>query len=107
MECGVAYKHTVPTTYNIQHTIEYPDFHWEFGKEIMEKIQTILEDFSDKISGVVEVSSFLCGCDAVLKEFVEKAFKENKIPFLYLIVDEQTADAGVQTRLEAFMDTLR
>jgi predicted nucleotide-binding protein (sugar kinase/HSP70/actin superfamily) len=48
----------------------------------------------------------LCGCDAVLKEFVEKRFKENKIPFLYLIIDENTADAGVQTRLEAFIDTL-
>jgi len=95
------------TTYNTQHiTLDYPEFHWEFGKEIMKKIQTILEDFSDKISGVIEVSSFLCGCDAVLKEFVEKAFKENEIPFLYLIIDEQTADAGVQTRLEAFMDTL-
>ena len=82
----------------------YPEFHWEFGKEIMEKIQEILKY---SISGAIEISSFLCGCDAVLKEFVEKAFKQNKIPFLYLIVDENTADAGFQTRLEAFMDTIK
>ena len=90
------------TNYKLQ--TGYPEFHWEFGKEIMEKIKEILKY---PISGAVEVSSFLCGCDAVLKEFVEKAFKKNKIPFLYLIIDENTADAGLQTRLEAFIDTIQ
>jgi len=91
------------TEYRMQN-LGYPEFHWEFGKEIMEKIQEVLKY---PISGAIEISSFLCGCDAVLKEFIEKKFKQNKIPFLYLIVDEQTADAGVQTRLEAFIDTLK
>ena len=81
----------------------WPEFHWEFGKEIMEKIQEILKY---TITGAIEISSFQCGCDAVLKEFVEKTFKENKTPFLYLIIDEQTGEAGLQTRLEAFIDTL-
>jgi predicted nucleotide-binding protein (sugar kinase/HSP70/actin superfamily) len=81
----------------------YPKFHWEFGKEIMEKIDTIL---NYNIAGAIEISSFQCGCDAVLKEFVEKKFKQNKIPFLYLLIDEQTGEAGIQTRLEAFMDTI-
>ncbi len=78
-------------------------FHWEFGKEIMEKIREILKY---DIAGAIELSSFACGCDAVLKEFVEKEFKESKIPFLYLIIDEHTGEAGFQTRLEAFIDTL-
>ena len=80
------------------------DFHWEFGKEIIEKIRVILQY---DITGAVEISSFACGCDAVLKEFVEKQFKIKKIPFLYLIIDEHTGEAGFQTRLEAFMDTLK
>ncbi len=79
------------------------DFHWEFGKEIMEKVQRILKY---DIAGAIEISSFACGCDAVLKEFVEKAFKKRKVPFLYLIIDEHTGEAGFQTRLEAFIDTL-
>jgi predicted nucleotide-binding protein (sugar kinase/HSP70/actin superfamily) len=78
-------------------------FHWEFAKEIMEKINEVLKY---KIDGAIEISSFACGCDAVLKEFVEKKFKENKIPFLYLIIDEYTGEAGFQTRLEAFVDTV-
>jgi predicted nucleotide-binding protein (sugar kinase/HSP70/actin superfamily) len=79
-------------------------FHWEFGKEIMEEIEEILRY---SINGAIEISSFACGSDAVLKEFVEKRFKEAKIPFLYLIIDEQTGEAGIQTRLEAFIDTLK
>jgi len=89
-----------PLTSNLEH----PQFHWEFAKEIMEKIDFIL---SRKIDGAIEISSFACGCDAVLKEFVEKKFKENKIPFLYLIIDEHTGEAGFQTRLEAFVDTIK
>ena len=106
----------VPTS-NIQHLTSGIQFHWEFGKEIMEKIEEILKY---PINGVIEISSFACGCDAVLKEFVEKRFKDynppttlpskrapDKIPFLYLIIDEQTGEAGLQTRLEAFIDTLK
>jgi predicted nucleotide-binding protein (sugar kinase/HSP70/actin superfamily) len=93
-------------TSNLEHltsNFEPPQFHWEFAKEIMEKIDFIL---SRKIDGAIEISSFACGCDAVLKEFVEKKFKEKKIPFLYLIIDEHTGEAGFQTRLEAFVDTI-
>jgi predicted nucleotide-binding protein (sugar kinase/HSP70/actin superfamily) len=94
-------------TLNIEHltlNLEHPQFHWEFAKEIMEKINEVLKY---KINGAIEISSFACGCDAVLKEFVEKKFKENKIPFLYLIIDEHTGEAGFQTRLEAFVDTIK
>jgi len=83
---------------------DFPNWHWEFGQEITNQVNEIL---NYKLSGVIEVSSFQCGCDAVLKEFVEKKFKDNGIPFLYLLIDEQTAEAGLQTRLEAFVDTLR
>jgi len=81
----------------------WPKFHWEFGKEIMEKIQ---EALNHNLAGAIEISSFQCGCDAVLKEFVEREFKQNKVPFLYLLIDEYTGEAGLQTRLEAFIDTL-
>jgi len=81
----------------------FPSFHWEFANEITGKVNFIL---NQKISGAIEISSFACGCDAALKEFVEKTFKERKIPFLYLIIDEHTGEAGFQTRLEAFIDTI-
>ena len=82
---------------------KYPKFHWEFGKEIMEQVEKSIEI---GIDGAIQISAYACGCDAVLKEFVEQKYKQNKISFLYLIIDEQTGDAGLQTRLEAFIDTL-
>jgi len=100
-----------PTTNNLQLEIKSAktkklsvSFHWEFAREIMEKINEVLKY---KINGAIEISSFACGSDAVLKEFVEKKIKENKIPFLYLIIDEHTGEAGFQTRLEAFVDTIK
>jgi predicted nucleotide-binding protein (sugar kinase/HSP70/actin superfamily) len=95
-------KSQIPNKFQISNS-KHPQFHWEFAKEIMEKMDFVL---SRKIDGAIEVSSFACGCDAVLKEFVEKKVKENKIPFLYLIIDEHTGEAGFQTRLEAFVDTI-
>lgn len=80
-----------------------PKFHWEFGQKILGQTRAVSEY---KISGAVEISSFQCGCDAVLKEFVEKEFRQKKTPFLYLLIDEHTGEAGLQTRLEAFTDTL-
>ena len=91
-------------TGSLQKSMLAIEFHWEFGKEIFEKIEEILKY---NITGVIEISSFACGCDAVLKEFIEKEFKNQKIPFLYLIIDEHTGEAGFQTRLEAFVDTIQ
>jgi len=95
-------KSQIPNKFQIPNS-NLPSFHWEFAKEIMEKIDFIL---AKKIDGAIEISSFACGCDAVLREFVEKKFKEKNIPFLYLVIDEHTGEAGFQTRLEAFIDTI-
>ncbi len=92
----------IPSSH-IHHHPSHIKFHWEFAREIMEKIETVLEY---QVSAFLQLSSFACGCDAVLKEFVEKRVKEAKIPFLYLIIDEHTGEAGFQTRVEAFIDTL-
>ena len=97
------FEHLTSNIEPLTSNLEHPQFHWEFAEEIMEKVNFVL---SRKIDGAIEISSFACGCDAVLKEFVEKKFKENKIPFLYLIIDEHTGEAGFQTRLEAFVDTI-
>lgn len=80
-----------------------PKFHWEFGEEMLTQAREIIRV---GVSGAIEISAFQCGCDAVLKEFVEKEFKNARVPFLYVFIDEYTAEAGLQTRLEAFFDTL-
>jgi len=94
----------IPIPDNQGQTTPIIKFHWEFGQEMLSQIKEVTKE---KIGGAIEISAFQCGCDAVLKEFVEEEFKKNKIPFLYLLIDEQTGEAGIQTRLEAFFDTLK
>jgi len=104
LEGEVMFIDEVPIKNSKVNKIGIPQFHWEFGQEIFSQIDEIMKE---NIAGAIELSAFQCGCDAVLKEFVEEKFKKKKIPFLYLLIDEHTGEAGLQTRLEAFFDTLK
>lgn len=56
------------------------------------------------INGIIYLSSFGCGIDAMITEVISQDLEE--IPFMIIKFDEHTADAGVDTRLEAFSDML-
>ena len=77
--------------------------HWDFASEMLNQAREISKK---AIAGAIQISSFGCGCDSVIKEFIEKIFRNKKIPFLSLMIDEHTAEAGLITRLEAFVATL-
>ena len=59
-----------------------------------------------RIDGAIQLSAFNCGCDSVIKEFIAEEFKQAKIPYLSLMIDEHTGEAGLLTRIEAFLDSL-
>jgi predicted nucleotide-binding protein (sugar kinase/HSP70/actin superfamily) len=78
---------------------------WTFGKELMGSAFHLQE--SGEIQGLVLVASFGCGPDSLICELVERVYKrEKKVPVLMLTLDEHTGQAGVVTRLEAFVDML-
>jgi predicted nucleotide-binding protein (sugar kinase/HSP70/actin superfamily) len=56
--------------------------------------------------GVIQISSFNCGCDSITLEFYRDVLKAKAIPYMVLIIDEHSAPAGIETRLEAFVDSL-
>ena len=58
------------------------------------------------IDGLVHVSAFGCGPDAMVDKVLELECKEHNRPFLSITIDELTGDAGVSTRIEAFVDML-
>ncbi len=60
---------------------------------------------SNKIDGIIYISSFGCGIDSVNTELIK--CKIGNFPMLILKVDEQTGEAGFDTRLEAFTDMLK
>jgi predicted nucleotide-binding protein (sugar kinase/HSP70/actin superfamily) len=61
------------------------------------------------IDGVVFLTSFKCGIDALLQEFIKRRLKvrrETSIPLIVLSFDEHTGRESLTTRLEAFRDVM-
>jgi len=58
------------------------------------------------IDGVIQLAPFTCIPEIVAKSILTKVSREYDIPVLTFFLDEQTGKAGMQTRLEAFVDLL-
>jgi len=57
------------------------------------------------IAGIILVSSFGCGLDSLMNEYLEhRVLRESGKPYLILNRDEHTGQAGIATRVEAFWD---
>lgn len=57
--------------------------------------------------GIIHVFPFTCMPEVVAKNILPKASNDADIPVLSLAFDEQSGEAGVLTRLEAFIDLLK
>ncbi len=60
-----------------------------------------------KFDGVVHIAPFTCLPEIVAQGILSKVRKDLGIPILTLVLDEHTAQAGLITRLEAFVDLLQ
>jgi predicted nucleotide-binding protein (sugar kinase/HSP70/actin superfamily) len=68
--------------------------------------QTLLDLDPHDVAGVIHLSSFNCGCDSILVEFFREVLQDKKISYMVLVMDEHSAQSGVETRLEAFVDSI-
>ncbi len=60
------------------------------------------------LDGIIHITAFGCGPDAMVDKLMElEAQKRNTIPFMSVAIDEHTGEAGMLTRLEAFVDMIR
>jgi len=82
------------------------EIYWSSGREI---VGSLFHFLSSDVDGVIFLTSFKCGIDALLQEFIKRRLKargERSIPFLVLSFDEHTGREGLVTRLEAFRDVM-
>lgn len=75
---------------------------WTFARKSF-GFSTYLAE-SSKIDGIIYISSFACGIDSIVLELIKERL--NEFPLLVLKIDEQTGEAGFDTRIEAFSDML-
>lgn len=59
------------------------------------------------VDGLIEVMSFECGPDSLLSLLIEIRARKANIPYMELILDEESGKAGIITRVEAFLDMIR
>ncbi len=75
------------------------DIYWKYSKELIGAIKLV----EDKIDGVIFVSSFPCGPDSLVNDLV---IRRIDIPYLNLVIDDLDSLAGIETRLESFVDII-
>jgi len=77
---------------------------WDTCSIIYDRLQRLIPDEWD---GVIHLSSFNCGCDSIVSTLYHDVLREKKIPCMTLVLDEHAGQAGVDTRLEAFVDSIK
>lgn len=79
--------------------------YWASGREIVGAANHFLA--SKGVDGIIFIGAFHCGPDSLLKALIEReAQSSDKTPLLSLSFDEHSGEAGMITRLEAFLDML-
>ncbi|SJZ62575.1 acyl-CoA dehydratase activase-related protein [Selenihalanaerobacter shriftii] len=78
---------------------------WTFNKHIIGAAYYLFN--KEEVDGIIQLAAFGCGPDALIGELIERKAKRRKdIHFMSLNLDEHTGEAGLLTRLEAFVDMI-
>ncbi|MDE6590486.1 MAG: hypothetical protein K2K53_09145, partial [Oscillospiraceae bacterium] len=83
-----------------------PTCKWEISREILGGIAMHRDD----VDGIILLSAFPCGPDAMVNELITRRVNTpgvRGVPILNLVLDSQSGTAGVETRLESFIDIIR
>jgi predicted nucleotide-binding protein (sugar kinase/HSP70/actin superfamily) len=83
-------------------TDRHQNMFWRSGQDILAAARLIRQD---PMLQAIYINSFICGPDSFLINFFRHTMRGK--PFLELEVDDHTADAGIETRCEAFFESLR
>lgn len=77
------------------------------GGDCIESVGDAVYASHNNVDGVVHVGPFTCTPEVVSQSILPHVSRNEDIPVLSLIMDEQSGKAGVVTRLEAFVDLIR
>ncbi len=78
--------------------------YWTYGEEVIGAGGHYLQSGAD---GVIGIMTFGCGPDSLMMDTVHRrAARLKTTPFMSLTLEEHTAEGGLITRLEAFLDMI-
>ncbi|OWZ83286.1 acyl-CoA dehydratase activase-related protein [Natranaerobius trueperi] len=106
MNVKVLTKDNVPSVDLLRQRKKFAkEMFWYYSNQVVRSALYYLE--KPRVDGVIHVTAFGCGPDAMVDKFVELECKHSGVPFLTLSLDEHTGEAGMNTRVEAFVDMLK
>lgn len=73
---------------------------WSYNRHLL----GALELYKGEIDGAILITTYPCGPDSMCDEMIVRTYKD--IPIVTLTIDAQDATAGIETRLESFVDIL-
>lgn len=76
------------------------ELYWKYSREAIGAYEMV----KNRIDGVVFLSTFPCGLDSLVNELL--ILKMDK-PHLNIIIDDYSADNGLETRIESFADIIK
>lgn len=76
---------------------------WTFGRNAAGGVIHLAQ--KAEVDGIISLVSFACGVDSCVGEILKR--RAGNIPYLILTLDEHTGQAGLDTRLEAFLDMVK
>ncbi|MBI4287820.1 MAG: hypothetical protein HY671_05260 [Chloroflexi bacterium] len=78
--------------------------YWTYESEVVGAAGYYMEK---DVDGIIGLASFGCGPDSLMTDVVEHYGRQRRAkPFMCLTIDEHSGEAGLLTRLEAFLDML-
>ncbi len=80
---------------------DWPDMYWRSGQRILKAARVLKRN---DLLYPIYIGNFSCGPDSFIQKFFEKELSSK--PYLYVEIDEHSADAGAITRCEAFLDSI-
>lgn len=84
-------------------TIDEGERLWPFEAMLLGAALHLLRQ--GKADKIILVGSFECGPESVIESYIEDEAHRQGVPLMVLAMDEHSGEAGLVTRLEAFMDT--
>lgn len=75
---------------------------WSHARKIMGAGASYIGD--EAVDGVIYLSCFGCGTDSMTQDMVARIARQQHKPYMVLTLDEHSGEAGLVTRLEAFLD---
>lgn len=82
------------------------DLFWTMGRFQFDALEWMLCGAGRRVDGFIQVAPFACGPEALIGDLLERRIKKEQLPLMKLHFEEHSGEAGMITRLEAFLDLI-